>query len=95
MNAEEHVRRTREVTTHGIVFLTHELRSLGVQVAESHANFVFAEFGRPSGPIYEALLKKGIITRPIPNYGFPNALRISVGLDSENLRLLAALKEIL
>ncbi len=92
---QDFVRRGKELTTEGRACLTDGLRKLGAQVPESHANFVFADFGRPSGPLNEALLKRGIIVRPVPNYGFPNALRISVGLKEENVRCLQALQEIL
>jgi histidinol-phosphate aminotransferase len=92
---EEHVRTTREATHYGLRYLEEQLPTLGVQVPKSYGNFVFADFGRPASPIYELLLRRGIITRPIPDYGFPNALRISVGLRSQNERLTAALKDIL
>lgn len=91
----EHVRTTRTTTQHGLSYLVPALSALGVKVPKSYANFVFADFGRPAQPIYEALLRKGLITRPIPAYGFPNALRISVGLRAHNERLVAALTEIL
>jgi len=91
----EHVRTTRETTLRGLKFLEQQLPALGAQVPKSHANFVFADFGRPAQPIYEQLLRRGVITRPLPGYGFPNALRISVGLSSHNERLLATLKQVL
>lgn len=91
----EHVRTTRETTHRGLRYLEEELRRLGVRVPTSFANFVFADFGRPAEPIYEQLLRRGIITRPIPAYGFPNALRISVGLRAHNEKLIAALQELL
>ncbi|MBI3183883.1 MAG: histidinol-phosphate transaminase [Myxococcales bacterium] len=91
----EHVRTTRETTRHGLKYLTAELSKLGIEVPRSHANFVFADLGRPAAPVYEQLLRKGIITRPIPNYGYPNALRITVGLRAHNERLVRELAEIL
>jgi histidinol-phosphate aminotransferase len=91
----EHLRTTRATTHRGLSLLEEELRKLGIEVPKSHANFVFADFGKPAQPIYEQLLRKGVITRPVPGYGFPNALRISVGLKAHNERLVAALKEIL
>jgi histidinol-phosphate aminotransferase len=91
----EHVRTTKETTYRGLEYLQDELSGLGIKVPRSYANFVFADFGRPALPIYEELLRRGIITRPIPAYGFPNALRISVGLRTHNQRLVAALKDIL
>jgi histidinol-phosphate aminotransferase len=91
----EHVRTTRETTHHGLRYLEAELRALGVNVPTSYANFVFADFGRLALPIYEGLLERGVIVRPVPGYGFPNALRITAGLRAQNERLVAGLKEIL
>jgi histidinol-phosphate aminotransferase len=91
----EHVRTSRDTAIRGLQYLERELPALGVRVPKSHANFVFAEFDRPAQPIYEQLLRQGIITRPLRGYGFPNALRISVGLVSQNKRLVAALKQVL
>lgn len=91
----EHLRTTRETTWRGLRTLETELRGLGIPVPTSRANFVFADLGRPAGPIYEALLRKGIITRPVPGSGWPNALRISCGLQSQNERLVSALREVL
>jgi histidinol-phosphate aminotransferase len=86
----EHVRTTRETTHRGLRYLEKELRALGLDVPTSYANFVFVQLGRPSQPVYEALLRKGIITRPVPGSGWPQALRISAGLQSQNERLVKA-----
>ncbi len=91
----EHVRGTVEHTRRGLRYLEAELPKLGVEVPRSYTNFVFCDFKKPAAPINEGLLRRGIITRPVPGYGFPNALRISVGLDEHNERLVEALKEIL
>ncbi len=91
----EHLRTTRETTWRELRYLETELRALGLPIPKSYANFVFADLGRPAGPVYEALLRKGIITRPVPGSGWPNALRISAGLHAQNERLVKAMKEIL
>jgi histidinol-phosphate aminotransferase len=43
----------------------------------------------------QALLRLGVVTRPIANYGLPNHLRVSVGIGDENARFLAALEQVL
>jgi histidinol-phosphate aminotransferase len=88
---EAHVARSREVNASGMVELTEGLRQLGVGVARSAANFVLADLGRPAAPVYEALLRVGVIARPVANYGLPRHLRITVGLPAQNRRLLGAL----
>ena len=45
--------------------------------------------------ILQVLLKKGIIVRPVGNYGLPQWLRISIGLPAENAAFIAALKAVL
>ena len=57
------------------------------------ANFICARVGTNAGQIYDAMLKLGVIVRPVANYGLPEHLRISVGLESENVRALAVLSE--
>jgi histidinol-phosphate aminotransferase len=91
----EHLRTTRETTHRGLRYLEKELRALGLEVPTSHANFVFVPLGRPAAPVNEQLLKRGIITRPVPGSGWPNSLRISAGLQSQNERLVKALAEVL
>ncbi|MCU0971669.1 MAG: histidinol-phosphate transaminase, partial [Gammaproteobacteria bacterium] len=53
------------------------------------------DVGRPAGPVDQALLREGVITRPVGNYGLPNHLRVTVGLPEENARFLAALEKVL
>jgi histidinol-phosphate aminotransferase len=91
----DHVRRTRELNLAELPKVRSELLALGLTVPESHGNFVFVDLGRPAAPVAEALLARGVIVRPVPGYGFPQALRISVGLPAWNARMLAALREVL
>jgi histidinol-phosphate aminotransferase len=91
----EHLRTTCETTWRGLEYLEASLQKLGIPVPHSHANFVFADLGRPAAPVYEALLRRGLITRPVPGSGWPHALRISAGLQSQNERLVQALTEVL
>ncbi len=91
----EHVRRTRENNRQGLRYFGEQLPKLGVTLTHSHANFVFADFHRPAEELYELLLRKGVIVRPVAGQGFPTCLRISVGTPAENERCVQALKEIL
>jgi histidinol-phosphate aminotransferase len=62
-------------------------------VAPSQTNFLFVELRAEALPVYEALLRRGVITRTLG--GLPRHLRISIGLPDENARLLHALHEVL
>lgn len=95
LQATDHVDRARAMNTDGLRDLTNGLTSLGLQVIPSIGNFVLVDMGRPAEAIYAALLRVGIIVRPVGNYGLANYLRISVGLPEQIRRLLSELPGIL
>ncbi|MDB5948507.1 MAG: histidinol-phosphate transaminase [Massilia sp.] len=71
---------------------------LGLEYVPSHGNFVLVRVGDDDGAgarINLALLKQGVIVRPVGNYGLPQWLRISIGLPAENAVFLAALRKAL
>jgi histidinol-phosphate aminotransferase len=47
-------------------------------------NFVFAEVGDDSRPLFELLLREGVIVRPTHGFGAPGAIRVTVGTAEEN-----------
>jgi histidinol-phosphate aminotransferase len=89
---QEHVARSRQTNLQGLEYLYRELKRLGVKAYPSQANFIFIDVQRPSNQVYDALLRKGVIVRPI---GGPTHLRVSVGLAAENERFVKALAEVL
>lgn len=91
LDDDEFIARSRVLNAAGLDQLTVGLRALGLTVLPSVGNFVLTDLGRPVQPVYEALLREGIIVRPVANYGLPNHLRITVGLAEQNERLLAVL----
>lgn len=92
---EEFIRRTVEITWQGLDYFYKELQKLKLPYVESQGNFVLFDTLRNSQVVFEALLKKGIILRPVLNYGFKTHLRMSVGLMSENQAAIQALTEVL
>jgi len=92
---EQHVRSTRAVTETGRKYLTEQCRSLGLSVVPSVANFLLVDVGWPGPATADALLRHGVIVRPVAGYGFPTHLRISIGTPPENERCVAALKAVL
>lgn len=70
-------------------------QQMGLDFIESKGNFITIDLQQPAAPIYQALLHKGVIVRPIAGYGMPNHLRVSIGLPEENERFFVALREVL
>jgi histidinol-phosphate aminotransferase len=93
LDDDEHVRRTLAVNREGMGFLTEAFRRLGLAYVPSVANFVLLEVGE-GARVYEALLRRGVIVRPMGGYGFPAHVRVTVGLPEENRRLVDALAEV-
>ena len=87
---QQSIRRNRE----GMEQLVSGFHALGLAYIESAGNFVAVNTGRGLER-YEALLQKGVIVRPVANYGMPDHLRVTVGRAEENARLLAALEQVL
>lgn len=93
---DAHVARSRALAASELPFLEGGLRRLGARVVPSQTNFVLADFpGRPAPWLFDALLRRGLVVRPMHGYGFATAQRITVGLRRENEKLLAALAEVL
>lgn len=91
---QEFLQRARDLNRSGLAELTDAFTAMRLTVVPSIGNFVLVDLGRPAAPVYEALLRAGIIVRPVANYGFPNHLRITVGLPEQNRRLTATLRKI-
>jgi histidinol-phosphate aminotransferase len=91
---ETHVQRAVEAVREGVRTVSSALDALGVRYAPTRANFILAEFDDATR-IYEQLLKKGIIVRPMTSFGLENALRITVGTPAENARLVDGLRTVL
>ena len=91
----DHIRQSIRLNNEGKAFLQRELDKLGVAYLPSMGNFLAVNMGRPAAPVYDALLKKGIIVRPVANYQMPNYLRITVGTSEQNNRLIEALSGVI
>ncbi|MDQ6917708.1 MAG: aminotransferase class I/II-fold pyridoxal phosphate-dependent enzyme, partial [Pseudomonadota bacterium] len=76
----------------GLEQLMRGLDALGIGYVPSHGNFLLVHIG-DAASVYDKLLRRGIIVRPVANYGLPEHLRVTVGLEEENRRFLSALRE--
>ena len=88
------VARSYELNLRGMQQLTEAFGGLGLEYVPSVGNFVLVKVG-PAARVYDELLKRGVIVRPVANYGLPEWLRITVGLPEENAAFLRALPDAL
>jgi histidinol-phosphate aminotransferase len=88
-----YVEESRDMNTAGLAQLAEGLDKLGLDYIPSVANFLTFKAG-DGAAVYEALLKEGVIVRPLAGYGMPEYLRVTVGLPDENERFLKALAKV-
>lgn len=91
----EFLERSIQNNSEGLDYFYDQFQKMGLRYWESQGNFVLFETPRDAKLIYEELLKKGVILRPLAPYGLNTHLRMSVGLPEENLKAIQALSEVL
>ena len=92
---QDFVARSRQVNAAGKLQLQRGLQDLGLSVLPSQGNFLCVDLGRPAQAVYNALLARGVIVRPLAGYDLPQHLRISIGLATDNEACLRVLAEVL
>lgn len=95
LDDDEHVKRSIQTNAEGMAYLEKEFERLGMERWPSQGNFLLAKMPRDPQKIFQALLQKGVIVRPVAGYGLKEHLRFTVGTMAENKRLVASLEEVL
>ena len=97
LDDDEYVAASRRLNADGMAQIEQGLAALGLSWIPSIGNFITFHVGagRDAQGIYQALLRDGVIIRPVANYGMPDHLRVTVGLPEENARFLGALERAL
>ena len=88
-----HVKESQENNTSGKVFLYKAFDSMGLRYIETEGNFIMLHVEQSGAEITDALLKQGVIVRPMAGYGYPYAVRVTIGTQAENERLIKALEK--
>ena len=98
LNDKAFVEKSAKLNAEGYRQFTQVFDEMKLEYVPSYGNFVLVRVGEDDAAgarVNLALLKKGIIVRPVGGYGLPKWLRITIGLPEENEAAIRALKEIL
>ena len=87
----DHVRMSCRVNGDGKRFLYDALDQFGLRYTPTEANFIWVDTGRDAQGLYETLLRQGVIVRPMGE----RHVRITIGLEHENAKLVQALEKVL
>jgi histidinol-phosphate aminotransferase len=94
LNDDAHQRKTKRVVDQGRAYLQEQFAEMKLRFVPGVANFVMVNVG--DGPaVFEKLLARKVIVRPLQGYNLPEWVRISVGTMEQNKKCIGALKEIL
>lgn len=95
LDDDAHVQRSIQVNSEGMAFLEKELGRMGLDHWPSQGNFLLVNMPADPNKIFQALLQKGVIVRPVGGYGLKQQLRFTIGTAAENKRLISALEDVL
>lgn len=98
LNDTEFLQKSAKLNAEGYRQLTQAFEAMDLEYVPSCGNFVLVRVGNDDGAgarVNLALLKLGVIVRPVGNYGLPQWLRVSIGLPEENAAFIDALKKVL
>jgi histidinol-phosphate aminotransferase len=95
LDDHDHVHRSIRENAAERAKLTKGLTALGLRAVRSHTNFIFLDIGPEAPELCDELLHEGVIVRPLGWMGFPQAMRVSVGIAQENDKLLAVMGRLL
>ena len=95
LDDDDYLAQSRACNEAGMRQLEAGFRQLGLDWIPSRGNFIAVDFARDAAPINQALLREGVIVRPVAGYGMPTFLRVSIGTESENARFLDVLSKVL
>jgi histidinol-phosphate aminotransferase len=87
--------KTVSLVHEGIDFLYESLDRMNIKYFPTQANFFLIDVGKNADEVFEEMLRQGVIVRSMTSYGYPNYIRINVGLHKENVRFLNALEKII
>lgn len=90
------VAHSREFNNKWLAWLSSEISKLGLVVEPSIANFILVHFPQgkhSSAAANKFMMERGLIAREVGNYGLPNHLRISIGLEEDNRAVVEALSQ--
>ena len=93
LDDEDFLNKTISTVHEGLDFLYQEVEKLGLRYFPTQTNFFLIDLQREAKIVFEKMLRMGVIVRPMTAYGYPNYIRINVGLPEENRGLVEALKK--
>jgi histidinol-phosphate aminotransferase len=97
MDDHEHIQTSVAAAECGVRKLRACAEQIGVRAFPSVTNFVLFDIGSAAraDALYDGLLKRGLIVRPMKTWGLPSCVRVSIGTADQTVRAVALLEAVL
>ncbi len=95
LDDHEFLERTLQVVHDGLAYLRAALNKRGIAHFPTQTNFFLIDVKQSADAIFENMLHQGVIVRPMTSYGYPQFIRVNVGLPEENKWFVRALDKVL
>lgn len=92
---QHHIKKSIALNTEGMQQLETALQNMEIDYIPSLGNFITIDVKQNANEIYQQLLLKGVIVRPLGAYEMPNHIRVTIGTAEQNNRFITALQEVL
>ncbi|MGF7185258.1 histidinol-phosphate aminotransferase [Desulfitispora alkaliphila] len=93
LQSEEHVEKSVKLNEAGKEYLMAELQKIGLNPISTETNFIFVDTGVDSKELFQRMLKKGVIIRSGDIFGNPTFVRLTIGFEQDNERMVKVLAE--
>ncbi len=87
----DYVKQSQKLNAEGKVFLYDAFDKLGLRYIKTEGNFIMVFVNQPGTDLADAMMKNGVIIRQMASYGYPDAIRVTIGKQRENERFLEVL----
>lgn len=91
----EFLKDTLQVVHQGVDYLHAALNELGLECRPTQSNFLMFRVPGDARWVFEGLLDRGVIVRPLASYGYPDRIRVNAGRPEENRRFIESLRQLL
>lgn len=92
---QDHIRKSVLINKEGMQQVTAALKTMNIDFIPSVGNFITIHTRQDGRDIYQKLLHKGVIVRPLAAYDMPNHIRVTIGTRDQNERFLLALEDLM
>ncbi|MDE0634543.1 MAG: histidinol-phosphate transaminase [Candidatus Poribacteria bacterium] len=87
----DYVKKSQKLNAAGKTFLYAAFDKLGLRYIKTEGNFIMVFVNQPGADLADAMMKQGVIVREMTDYGYSDAIRVTIGKQAENERFLGAL----